>query len=230
MPYTAGRETGKRGRQRGPLVPRLVVVGLRVVVVQHGDKERLPGDPGLTELGMRQAWATGRWLAGGDTPVAIWSSPMRRACETTAPIAEQLGVPPTTDPRLRERMNWDDPLAESIDDFLGDWRSATADRTYVPRSGDSSAEAASRFLAALDDLAMAHPTGTAIVVAHGGVTTDMLRTLLGDDELRARAPALIDDGVPSCAITTLHGTDDGWTVASIAATHHLQDESPHLQP
>jgi hypothetical protein len=40
----------------------------------------------------------------------------------------------------------------------------------------------------------------------------------------------IDDGVPSCAITTLHGTNDGWTVASIAATHHLQDETPHLQP
>jgi broad specificity phosphatase PhoE len=179
---------------------------------------------------MRQARATARWLAARDTPVAIWSSPMRRARETTAPIAEELGVPPTTDPRLRERMNWDDPLAESIDDFLRDWRSATADPTYVPWSGDSSTEAASRFLAALDDLARAHPTGTAIVVSHGGVTTDLLRTLLGDDELRARAPALIDDGVPSCAITTLHGTNDGWTVASIAATHHLQDETPHLQP
>jgi hypothetical protein len=122
---------------------------------------------------------------------------MRRARETTIPIAEALGVPPTTDPRLRERMNWDDPLAESVEDFLRDWRVASADRAYVPRSGDSSAEAASRFLAALDDLAITHPTGTAILVAHGGVTTDALRTLLGDDELRARAPALIDDGCPA---------------------------------
>jgi broad specificity phosphatase PhoE len=216
----AGRQPAKPGLSRGPLLRTLAVVALRVVVVQHGEKDRLPGDPGLTRLGQLQARATARWLAGGDTPVAILSSPMRRARETTTLIAEALGVPPITDPRLRERMNWDDPLAESVEDFLRDWRVASADRAYVPRSGDSSAEAASRFLAALDDLAITHPTGTAILVAHGDVTTDALRTLLGDDELRARAPALIDDGVPSCAITTLHGTDDGWTVASIAATDH----------
>ena len=200
-------------------------MALRVVVVQHGDKERLPGDPGLTELGHRQANATARWLASGDPPVAIWSSPMRRACETAIPLGEAFGVTPTTEPRLRERMNWDDPLAESLDDFLEDWRRATKDRAYAPRSGDSSTEAASRFLAALDGLAAAHPTGTAILVAHVGVTTDMLRTLLGDDELRARAPPLIDDGVPSCALTTVQRTADGWAVVAIAATDHLQDES-----
>jgi broad specificity phosphatase PhoE len=199
-------------------------MALHVVVVQHGDKERLPGDPGLTDVGKRQALATARWLAGGDTPVAILSSPMRRARETTTPIADAFAVAPTTDPRLRERMNWEDPLAESVEDFLEDWRAASADRAYAPRSGDSSAEAASRFLAALDDLAITHPVGTAIVVAHGGVTTDALRTLLGDDELRERASDLIDDGMPSCAITTLHVTEDGWTVASIAGTDHLQDE------
>ena len=31
-----------------------------VYVVQHGDKERLPGDPGLTALGRQQATRTGR--------------------------------------------------------------------------------------------------------------------------------------------------------------------------
>lgn len=206
-------------------------MALRVVVVQHGDKQRLPGDPGLTELGERQARTTARWLADGDTPVTIWTSPMRRAHATAIPIAERLGVTPTTDHRLRERMNWDDPLAESIDDFLEDWRRATADWTYVPRSGDSSADAASRFLAALVDLATAHPTGTAIVVTHGGVSTDTLRSLLGDHELRTRAPALIDGGIPSCAITTLHRADDGWIVVSIASTDHLRDEwSNHRKP
>jgi hypothetical protein len=37
-------------------------MALRVVVVQHGDNERLPGDPGRTELGKRQALTTARWL------------------------------------------------------------------------------------------------------------------------------------------------------------------------
>jgi broad specificity phosphatase PhoE len=202
----------------------LAVMSLRVVIVQHGDRERLPGDPGLTELGLAQALATARWLGRGETPpVGIWSSPMRRARETASPIADELGVLPITDARLRERMNWGDSLAESIEDFLEDWRTASADRAYVPRSGDSSFGAASRFLEALDDLAAAHPSGTAIVVAHGGVTTDVLRTLLGDDELRTNAPALIDDGVPSCAITTLQGSNKGWAVASIAVVDHLDD-------
>src|SRR6266566_1563213 len=33
-----------------------------VYLVQHGDKEPLPGDPGLTAWGRRQAAVTGRWL------------------------------------------------------------------------------------------------------------------------------------------------------------------------
>jgi len=33
-----------------------------VYLVQHGEKERLPGDPGLTAIGRRQATRTGRWL------------------------------------------------------------------------------------------------------------------------------------------------------------------------
>lgn len=202
---------------------------LRVLVVQHGDKKRIPGDPGLTELGVAQAMVTARWLGRGQTPVGIWASPMLRARATATLIAEELGVPLTTDPRLRERMNWNDPAAESIEDFLEDWRAASADRTYVPRSGDSSAQAATRFLDALDDVAAAHPSGTAIVVAHGGVTTDVLRSVLGDDGLQVKAPTLMVHGVPSCAITTLQATDDGWVAVSIALTGHLED-GPHYRP
>jgi hypothetical protein len=58
---TAGRAGGPGGSCE-PLLRTLVAMALRVVVVQHGDKERLPGDPGLTELGKRQALTTARWL------------------------------------------------------------------------------------------------------------------------------------------------------------------------
>jgi hypothetical protein len=58
---TAAR-AGEPGGSCEPLLRTLVAMALRVVVVQHGDKERLPGDPGLTELGKRQALTTARWL------------------------------------------------------------------------------------------------------------------------------------------------------------------------
>lgn len=198
-------------------------MAVRVLIVQHAEKERLPGDPGLTDRGRTQARDTARWLGCGDTPVAIWSSPMRRARETAIPIAEEFGFSPFVDHRLRERMNWDDPDAESLEDFLDDWRAASTDRSHVPRSGDSSFDAAARFLSALNGLAAAHSDGTVVLIAHGGVTTDALRTLLGDDALHTRAPELIDDGVPCCAITRLSATDDGWTVTAIADTRHLED-------
>jgi broad specificity phosphatase PhoE len=195
-------------------------VAFGVLVVQHGDKERVAGDPGLTDLGRAQARATAQRLGEGEAPIGIWTSPLRRALETATVIAQELGAPVTTDVRLRERLNWDDPSAQ--EEFVEDWTRTSADRTYVPRTGDSSSRAADRFLDALNDLAHLHRSGTAIVVAHGGVTCDALRTCLGDDVVRSRAPGLIDDGVPNCAITTFEMTDDGWTVASIAATDHLR--------
>jgi broad specificity phosphatase PhoE len=147
---------------------------------------------------------------------------MRRALETAAPIAAELGAQLTRDEGLRERMNWECDAAQPIDEFLREWRKASVDRSYRPRGGDSSRHAASRFVAVLDALAESH-SGTAIVVTHGGVTTDALRTLVGDSTVRALAPALIDDGTPCCAVTTLAMADGGWVVESIADTDHLTE-------
>jgi len=57
--------------------------------------------------------------------------------------------------------------------------------------------------------------GAVAAVAHGGITVDLLRTLLDDDA----APAgLLHDGVPPCAVTVL----DGLNVVDIARTDHLR--------
>ena len=197
----------------------------RVIVVQHGDKERRAGDPGLTAVGVDQAMAAARAVAVRGHPTEVWSSPLRRAIETAAPLAERTGVSVQQDARLRERMNWDDSDAQSLDAFLDDWAACTADRERRPRQGDSSADAARRFIDALDDLAARRPDATTAVVAHGGVTTDALRTLLGDEELARRAPTLIDDGVPCGALTTLEHDGARWTVVAIAATDHLPTET-----
>jgi hypothetical protein len=57
-------------------------------------------------------------------------------------------------------------------------------------------------------------------VTHGGVTRDLLRTLLGEDDVRVEH---LGEGIPACAITTLHdlevlevGTSVTWSSNLIA--------------
>ncbi len=84
-------------------------MSLQVVIVQHAEKESTPGDPGPMETGHQQAQACGAALARLGPFDEIWSSPLRRAMETAAHLAEALGMPDTVvrrDDRIRERMNW----------------------------------------------------------------------------------------------------------------------------
>jgi broad specificity phosphatase PhoE len=111
-------------------------------VVQHGEKERLPGDPGLTELGRGQAERTALWLSRAGV-TAVFSSPLRRARETADAIASVVGAPVREDGRLRERMNWDG--SQPFENLLADWAACDRDRHFVPRSGDSSWQAGERF-------------------------------------------------------------------------------------
>ena len=180
-----------------------------IYLVQHGDKERVPGDPGLTELGRRQAVVTASWLQRMELH-ALYSSPLRRARETAEPIARATGLPVQLDSRLRERMNWDG--TQTFDAFLADWDRSTQDRDLVPGDGESSRSAGERLRAFV--AALSGGRGQVAAVSHGGVTTDLLRTLLGDDAL---PPHLIDQGIPPCAITTL----DDLHVIAIASTGHF---------
>jgi broad specificity phosphatase PhoE len=72
-------------------------------VVQHGEKESRPGDPGLTDLGCRQASGTASWLRQVGVS-AVLSSPMRRARETAGFIASAIGGQVREDGRLREEV------------------------------------------------------------------------------------------------------------------------------
>lgn len=203
-------------------------MGDKVLVVQHGEKERKPGDPGLTAVGRTQAQRTAQFLAERFPVGGVWCSPLRRAVETARPIAAASDARLVTDARLRERMNWEDDAVQSLPEFLADWQRASTDRTYVPRLGDSSLDAAARFLEALEDIRARGGGDTVlVVVAHGGVTVDALRTLVGDGRIEQEHPALIGDGVPCGAITTLVAVQDGWEVAGVASTAHLDTTVEH---
>ncbi|MGW0731811.1 histidine phosphatase family protein [Streptomyces sp. NPDC002851] len=187
-------------------------------LVQHAEKEREPGDPELTELGRRQAAITADWLQHVGVR-SLFSSPLRRARETALFVASRTGLPIQEDVRLRERMSWDG--SQPMEGFLADWASSVKDRDFVPLSGDSSRGAAERLRSCLVDLA--EESGPVALVTHGGVTVDLLRTLIGDHEVPGE---LMHNGVPSCAITTL----DHWSVVAIASVAHLESAGGPFRP
>jgi broad specificity phosphatase PhoE/RimJ/RimL family protein N-acetyltransferase len=180
-----------------------------VYLVQHGEKQRLPGDPGLTEVGRQQAATVAEWL-GGRGLRALYTSPLRRARQTADAISVATGLTATVDDRLRERLNWDG--IQPFESFLTDWNRSAQDRDFVPAHGESARSAGARMQAFL--LSLADQPGPVAAVTHGGATIELLRTLLGDDQL---TPGLLQDGIPACAVTTLEGLD----VVAIASVEHL---------
>lgn len=203
-------------------------MGVEVLVVQHGEKVRAAGDPGLTDTGVRQAAAVADWLTKNRSEVrAVWASPLKRARQTAAPIATAFGIEAQIDARLRERMNWDDETTITLEGFLAEWQIASADRAYEPTVGDSSTAAAARFVEALTDIGRAVGAGTVVVVAHGGVTVDTLRTLAGDIAINDADPDLIDNGVPCGAITALRVDDNGVSIDAYPSTRHLDQTTEH---
>jgi broad specificity phosphatase PhoE len=182
-----------------------------VYVVQHGEKQRRPGDPGLTERGREQAALAGQWLRDKGL-TAVYASPLLRARQTAAAVGEAAGLPVVVDALVTERMNWDGSVP--LERFAEDWARASADRDFVPVGGDSSRAAGERFREFLEERGGAG--GPIAVACHGGVTVDLLRTLMGD----AAVPrALVREGVPSGAITRI----DDLRVVSVAAVDHLAE-------
>ena len=143
-------------------------------LVRHGETDwnrerRIQGltDIPLNDTGREQARRTGELLARREWD-GIYSSPLSRAAETAAIIAERIGLPaPIPFPAVVER-NYG--AAEGLD-FAG------LEARYpgeVP--GRESREAvAERVVPALVDLAERNPGAMLVVVSHGGA----IRSVLG---------------------------------------------------
>ena len=79
---------------------------MELLVIRHGLPVRVddaggPADPELSEEGHRQARLVAGFLAD-EGITAVYTSPMRRAVETAAPLAEALGMDPQVDDELAE--------------------------------------------------------------------------------------------------------------------------------
>lgn len=201
---------------------------LRLFIVQHAEKEPTPGDPGLTMLGHLQARACGDSLALLGPFDELWSSPLRRALETAAQLAGALGLPSSAirnDDRIRERLNWPGEPAQTRVEFRREWDLSTTDRDFEPTFGDSSRAAGDRFASFLTELHDRLPVGRVIVVAHGGVTIDLVRTWFGDDLVNELVPDAIGRGIDPCGITLIALDDEKRSLRCVGDTLDRRDLS-----
>lgn len=165
---------------------------MRQYLVRHGEslfnvEARVQGqaDVPLSDTGRGQAAALAAWARSLPPDVTIdeiWSSPLARARDTAAVIASALGLPLCIEDRLAELHAgvfqghlWAD-LETAFPAEVARWRSGDVD--YAIPGGESRAMLAARGRAALESLAR-RPARHMIVVAHGGVLTAALGSLLG---------------------------------------------------
>lgn len=116
-------------------------------------------DPGLDDLGQRQAAAVAEVLAGA---ARIVSSPLRRARET----AEAIGPPVTVDDRWAEvdyGVLDGTPMAEVGPEVWARWRS---DLDHAPQGGESIRALGARIRPACEDLVAEAADHDVVVVSH----------------------------------------------------------------
>jgi len=151
---------------------------LLLYLVRHGETDwnaqrRIQGatDIPLNDRGRAQAAHAADLLArrGWD---AVISSPLSRAYETASIIAARVGLPePETDPRLVER-NYGEAEGLTIEEVDERFPGGAE-----PPGRERPEAVAARAMAALVDIAEAHPEQAVIVVAHGGLIRQVLNTV-----------------------------------------------------
>jgi broad specificity phosphatase PhoE len=100
----------------------LLPVARRVLILQHGEKERTGQDAMLTAVGVAQAAATAEWITANESVAAGWSSPYRRATASAAAIARAAGLDVVTLGLHREaRRLMPGGDAASFSELLAGW-------------------------------------------------------------------------------------------------------------
>jgi probable phosphoglycerate mutase len=144
-----------------------------IALVRHGQTEanarRLllgRADPPLSDVGRAQAGAVAGMLAGDEPPIAVVSSPLRRARETAACIADVFSLDVDEEPAVIEMDygEWDErPLAEIPAEVWTGWRD---DVDFAAPGGESLRAVQQRVSECMERLMPRAVDGTIVVVSH----------------------------------------------------------------
>jgi broad specificity phosphatase PhoE/ribonuclease HI len=138
------------------------------------------GDIALTERGEAQAAAAAGRLAGSGIDVIV-SSPLRRAQQTAAAVAEAAGLEVTVDAGFVETDfgQWEgSSLREVSKTSPAEVRAWLDDPRVAPPGGESMVATAARVAAARDRVMSEHPAKTVLIVTHVTPIKMMLRDAL----------------------------------------------------
>jgi probable phosphoglycerate mutase len=163
---------------------------VELILIRHGVPERVEAsngkaDPGLSPDGHLQATRLARGL-GSEVLDAIYSSPMRRALQTAAPLAAAHGHPIRIEDDLAE-FDRDAPFYIPLEELrrTDDPRFLALVRgEFSGADGDGTLHAfQARVVTAIEGLVKAHRGNRIAVVCHAGVLLAYLSHILGISEV-----------------------------------------------
>jgi broad specificity phosphatase PhoE len=187
-------------------------------------------DVELTGLGVEQARAVGRWLAGlpaDRLPQVVITSPYRRARETWRIAAEGLALPaPGTDDRLVDRLTGQLEMLTraAIRQRFPDEQlrlDRAGEYAYRPPGGETFGDIADRLGSFLADLHRDHAGERVLVVAHDSVVLMMRYVIEGLDWERVEAIVARGGQVRNASITSFRESSGRLVLDRYNAVDHL---------
>ena len=157
---------------------------MELLLIRHGlpvrrELESGAADPELSAAGLQQARHLAQYLSTEQLD-AVYSSPMRRACQTAEPLAAAQGLPVVV---VDEVAEWDRHSNEYVPmeelKASGDPRWQQVIRGEWPPRDLSPHEFRTHVVTKIEQLIGAHGGGRIAVVCHGGVIAAYLTHILG---------------------------------------------------
>lgn len=161
----------------------------RILLIRHGAtvlsaEDRFAGstDVDLSEEGRAQAASLAERLSEEELS-AVYASPMKRARETAALLAEPHRLEVQVDAALREidHGKWEGLTRKEVEaQRAGEYAAWEEDPfTYAPEGGETGLAVMARALPAIRAIVERHPGGAVAVVAHKATIRLVLASLLG---------------------------------------------------
>lgn len=192
-------------------------------LIRHGQKENNLGDTPLTPVGVKQAEQTAEYFKNKNL-AAIFASPTKRTVQTASIVGNGVGLNIKIDERLIERMNWDDNLKETWEEFMDEWVKTDIDRDYISNRGYSARQIGEKIEAVIREIDKKFENSNILVVAHGGIIGDLLRNNFEEKELPLLNHKLSEGkyiDILECSITIVKLDNDNFVLDGVGDVSHL---------